>query len=105
MCPTPGGLRPVPGPQPKEGPGRRHDRGGRRKLAADGAALTLGQCFELIGEATKGREQYTAALGARPQDAPILRTAADFHLRINQATDATALLRELIDHAQGPRDS
>ncbi|HEV3162523.1 MAG TPA: tetratricopeptide repeat protein [Isosphaeraceae bacterium] len=67
------------------------------KLSKEQAPLVLAQGYEAIGNVDQARELFQAALAARPDDIPILRSLAGFHLRSGRLREAEPLLQRIID--------
>ncbi len=68
-----------------------------KTLKAKQVPLTLAQCHDALGRYDAAREQYQAALAARPDDPAVTRLAAGFELRWNRAKEAEPLLRALVE--------
>jgi tetratricopeptide (TPR) repeat protein len=69
----------------------------RAKLPAADAPLALAQCYEMVGDTAKAREQCQAVLRAKPGDAGVLRSVAAFNLRAGDLKEAEPFLRQLMD--------
>lgn len=67
------------------------------QLPAEQAPLALAQCYVALGKPDKARELFAAALKARPDDAVVLRTAAEFYLQANDLQAAERSLKKLIE--------
>jgi tetratricopeptide (TPR) repeat protein len=69
----------------------------RVRLKGADAPLALGACYELVGAADRAREQYQAALQARPDEPGVLRSVAAYCLRGGRVADAEPHLRRLFE--------
>jgi predicted Zn-dependent protease len=68
----------------------------QRSLPADQVPLASALCAEALGQAGTAGRFYHEALERSPDDALVVQKAAQFHLRLNQAEQAEALLRRLL---------
>jgi Tfp pilus assembly protein PilF len=69
------------------------------KLPPEKKALTLGQCYEVLGKQKEAAEAYKKALNDRPNDVAVVRAAANFHLMAGRVREAEPLLREITSGA------
>jgi cellulose synthase operon protein C len=69
----------------------------REKIPADLAPIALAQCYEDIEKNDLAIEQYRLAIAAKPDDAAVVCTVADFYQRIGKTVEAEALLNRIID--------
>ncbi|HZT81556.1 MAG TPA: tetratricopeptide repeat protein, partial [Gemmataceae bacterium] len=67
----------------------------RERLPKDVAPLALAPCWEALGQPDRAREQYEAALAARPTDGAAVRGLAGLLLRGGRLADAEPHLRKL----------
>jgi tetratricopeptide (TPR) repeat protein len=87
----------------------------RAEIPPEQAPLALGRCYEMMASLDKAKEQYwvdkakeqfEAALKAKPADVATLRSVATFLLQTGKSEEATVLLGKLIDlKAQSPADA
>jgi tetratricopeptide (TPR) repeat protein len=77
----------------------------RAKLPADQAALALAQGYEALGKTDQAREQYQAALTAKPDDVTVVNRVALFSMRNNRQAEAEPLLRQVLDRKFKASDS
>ncbi|MFL5240814.1 MAG: tetratricopeptide repeat protein [Gemmataceae bacterium] len=68
----------------------------REKLAKQDAQLALAQCYATINRLDKAKALYQTALAERPDDLAVLRSCADFFLRIGQLSSAERCLKKII---------
>ena len=66
-------------------------------LSAEDAPLALAQCYAALDRLDRAKDLFQSAVKARPEDVTVLRTAADFYLRVNDMPEAKACLRKVID--------
>jgi tetratricopeptide (TPR) repeat protein len=76
----------------------------RQKLPPDRLALGLARCFEALGNLDRARAEYQEALEIRPDDARLLRAAAEFCRRTDQPRYGEMFLRKLLAAPQLPAD-
>jgi len=76
-------------------------RNAAQKLPVDRAALTLAQCFELVGDKAEAAKQYQDALAAQPASPATLRLAAGFFARNGETAKVWPLLDRLLDPRTG----
>ena len=69
----------------------------RTRIKADEALATLGRLYGLIGEAELARQQFRAALSARPADIALLRAAAELTIAAGPVRDAEGYLLRIIE--------
>jgi tetratricopeptide (TPR) repeat protein len=71
-------------------------RAAEAELPRGQAPLALAQCYAVLGLPKKAKEQFRAALAARPDDLSVLRAGIDFYLRTNDLKEAEVYLRKII---------
>jgi tetratricopeptide (TPR) repeat protein len=69
----------------------------RAKLSAQEAPLAVAQCFDATGRLEQAKEQFRAALAARPDDPLVLRSFAAFSLRTGESKEAESCLRRVLE--------
>lgn len=67
------------------------------KIGANDLPLTLAQCLEALGRGPEAQQQYQEALAAAPQDANVVRAAADFYWRTQQPAKARELAERVLE--------
>jgi tetratricopeptide (TPR) repeat protein len=75
-----------------------------RQLPAEQRSLTLGSCFEAIGQVDRAGQEYQQAQKAQPANSAVLKAVARFYLRTGLTNEAEQLLRRLLSKA-GSGDS
>src|SRR5262249_50453588 len=71
-----------------------------------GSPVALALCREALGQNDQAQRLYQAALKENPQDLGILRSAAQFAIRVGRPQEAKPSLQALIDlKAKSPRDA
>jgi tetratricopeptide (TPR) repeat protein len=70
-------------------------------MSATDAPLALGRCYTVIGDLKRARDQYRAALAARPTDAGLLRAAAELAIRTGPIREAETELLTIINLKPG----
>jgi tetratricopeptide (TPR) repeat protein len=68
-----------------------------RSLPADRAAVTLAQCWALLGDPRQAEALFAAAVAAQPNVPATLRPAAGFYVEQRQYERAELLLSKLVD--------
>ncbi len=66
------------------------------QISEESRPYALAQCYEAIRDYAQAELSYAAALTAHPNDAKIVRGAADFYLRSNKKDEAQPLLEKLL---------
>ncbi|NLE36496.1 MAG: tetratricopeptide repeat protein, partial [Pirellulaceae bacterium] len=72
----------------------------QRKLPAAKAAITLAQCYEILGRMAEAEQQYDRAATEAKDDETLARLMATFFLRIEnpeKQSKGEAILREMVD--------
>jgi tetratricopeptide (TPR) repeat protein len=67
------------------------------KLPGTESAVALAQCYEIVGRNDEAEKRYEAALAAKPEDAALLQTVAEFYLRTKATDKAKPLLARLLN--------
>jgi cellulose synthase operon protein C len=70
------------------------------RLPPEVVPLVLAQCYEAMGQHEKAKQQYEAALKARPDDMSVVRHVASFLLRIGRVNEAAPYLRQIVESPQ-----
>jgi tetratricopeptide (TPR) repeat protein len=70
-----------------------------RVLPAESVKLTLAECEEALGRWEQAEQRFRGAIAERPEDFVVLRRAAEFYLRREQAQKAEPLLRLMVNPA------
>jgi tetratricopeptide (TPR) repeat protein len=73
------------------------ERASARLTGKDGP-MALALCYEAAGKVDRAREQFRAALEARPQDVQVRRNLAGFCLRTGALRESEPHLRAILDH-------
>ncbi len=68
-----------------------------RALPAAQAPLILAKCYEVMGRNDKAQEQYKIALGAKPDDASVNYSIAEFYQKIGKMAEAEEILKRITD--------
>jgi tetratricopeptide (TPR) repeat protein len=74
-------------------------------LPADLVPLTLATAHEALGQMAAAEKEYREALRQQPQDGLALQRAASFFVRLYRPSEATPLLRRLLDPAVAVPDA
>jgi tetratricopeptide (TPR) repeat protein len=82
--------------------GRSHDAetavaDAQSAIPAEQAAVTIAQCYQILGRPEAAAQQYQRALATSPEDALIVRRAAEFYLANRMSSEAEPLLRRLVE--------
>src|SRR5438034_214855 len=77
----------------------------RKKLAPEIANLTLGQCYEAVGDLNKAAAELNTALKKSPESVAVIRSLADFLVHHGQPEQAVSYLRKLLEPATRAADS
>jgi len=67
-----------------------------QSIPAKEAPLAIAQCHDAIGNADAAEKKYDEAAAAFPQDAAVVRAAADFFVRHRKSAKAEPLLRKFV---------
>jgi tetratricopeptide (TPR) repeat protein len=76
-----------------------------QKIPAKQVPLALAQCYEAMQDFDAAQKKYGVALAAAPQDAVIVRAAADFYCRTKKSALAEVQLNRIIEGKLGSPDA
>ena len=68
-----------------------------QKIPAKQVPLALAQCYEAMQDFDAAQKKYEVALAADPQDAVVVRAAADFYFRTRKSALAEVQLKRIIE--------
>ncbi len=71
------------------------------QLPEESRPFALAQCYEAIRDYSQAELNYSAAVTARPNDAVIVRSTADFYMRSNKKDEALPLLEKMLKEDWG----
>ncbi len=72
-------------------------REAQERLSEGLAPVALAQCYEILGHLEEAEANYEEALRRTPENVTLIRSAAEFYLRIGKASRAEAELAKIVE--------